>query len=89
MAVERVSGGSSVIDVLDRILDKGVVMDVWARIALAGTDLTGTGARVALAPADGDGHVAAERTAVRFVPPEGEQHRKPAEFSSRRARRRR
>lgn len=87
MAVERVSGGSSLIDVLDRILDKGVVMDVWARIALAGTDPTGAGARVALAPADGDGRVAA-RTAVRF-PPEGEQQRKPAEFSSRRARRRR
>ena len=27
MAVERVSGGSSLIDVLDRVLDKGIVID--------------------------------------------------------------
>jgi len=26
MAVERVSGGSSLIDVLDRVLDKGVLL---------------------------------------------------------------
>jgi gas vesicle structural protein len=27
------------VDLLDRILDKGIVIDVWARINLAGVDL--------------------------------------------------
>jgi len=26
------------VDLLDRILDKGIVIDVWARVALAGID---------------------------------------------------
>src|SRR5436305_1376956 len=39
MAVERVSGGSSLIDVLDRVLDKGIVIDAWVRISLVGIDL--------------------------------------------------
>ena len=29
----------SVIDVLDRVLDKGIVIDYWARISLVGLDL--------------------------------------------------
>jgi hypothetical protein len=29
----------SVIDVLDRVLDKGIVIDYWARISLLGIDL--------------------------------------------------
>ena len=40
MAVlERGPGGSSLIDVLDRVLDKGIVIDGWARMSLAGIDL--------------------------------------------------
>ena len=27
------------VDLLDRILDKGIVVEVWARVALAGVDL--------------------------------------------------
>jgi gas vesicle structural protein len=27
------------VDLLDRILDKGIVIDVWARVILAGIDL--------------------------------------------------
>ena len=27
------------VDLLDRILDKGIVIDVWARVVLAGLDL--------------------------------------------------
>jgi len=34
--VELYPPGTSLIDILDRILDKGVVMDAWARIAYAG-----------------------------------------------------
>jgi hypothetical protein len=40
MAVERVPGGSSLIEVLDRILDKSIVLDAWVRISLMGIDLT-------------------------------------------------
>ena len=39
MAIERAPGGSSLIDVLDRILDKGIVIDAWVRISLVGIDL--------------------------------------------------
>ena len=36
MAVERAAGGSSLIDVLDRVLDKGIVIDAWVRVSLVG-----------------------------------------------------
>jgi hypothetical protein len=39
MAVERLPVGSSLIDVLDRVLDKGIVIDAWVRISLVGIDL--------------------------------------------------
>ena len=39
MPVERSSGGSSLIDVLDRVLDKGIVIDAWVRVSLVGIDL--------------------------------------------------
>jgi hypothetical protein len=49
MTVERVSGGSSLIDVLDRVLDKGIVIDPWVRISMVGIDLLTAGARVEVA----------------------------------------
>jgi gas vesicle structural protein len=52
MAVERVSGGSSLIDVLDRVLDKGIVIDAWARISLVGIDLITAEARIVVASID-------------------------------------
>ncbi|MBO0911403.1 MAG: gas vesicle protein [Acidobacteria bacterium] len=52
MAVERVSGGSSVIDVLDRVLDKGIVIDAWTRISLVGIDLMTVDARAVVAAND-------------------------------------
>jgi gas vesicle structural protein len=52
MAVERVSGGSSLIDVLDRILDKGIVIDAWVRISLVGIDLITVEARIVVASID-------------------------------------
>src|SRR5882672_5606903 len=39
MAIERVATGSSLIDVLDRVLDKGIVIDAWVRVSLVGIDL--------------------------------------------------
>ena len=52
MAVERVLGGSSLIDVLDRVLDKGIVIDAWVRISLVGIDLITVEARVVVASID-------------------------------------
>src|SRR6266704_517515 len=52
MAVERVSGGSSLIDVLDRVLDKGIVIDAWVRISLVGLDLITVEARIVVASID-------------------------------------
>src|SRR5204862_4942814 len=52
MAVERISGGSSLIDVLDRVLDKGIVIDAWVRISLVGIDVITVEARVVVASID-------------------------------------
>jgi hypothetical protein len=52
MAVERLSGGSSLIDVLDRVLDKGIVIDAWVRISLVGIDLITVEARIVVASID-------------------------------------
>jgi hypothetical protein len=52
MAVDRVPGGTSLIDVLDRVLDKGIVVDAWVRISLVGIDLITVEARVVVASID-------------------------------------
>ena len=52
MPVERSAGGSSLIDVLDRILDKGIVIDAWVRVSLVGIDLITVEARVVVASID-------------------------------------
>ena len=52
MAVERSPGGTSLIDVLDRVLDKGIVIDAWVRISLVGIDLITVEARVVVASID-------------------------------------
>ena len=52
MAVERSSGGTSLIDVLDRVLDKGIVIDAWVRVSLVGIDLLTVEARVVVASID-------------------------------------
>jgi hypothetical protein len=40
----------SMVDVIDRVLDKGIVIDYWARVSLLGVDiLTGIDARVVVA----------------------------------------
>ena len=52
MAVERASGGTSLIDVLDRVLDKGIVIDAWVRVSLVGIDLITVEARIVVASID-------------------------------------
>jgi hypothetical protein len=36
-------------DILDRILDKGIVMDAWSRVSLAGLELVTIESRVVVA----------------------------------------
>ena len=50
MAVERSPSGSSLIDVLDRVLDKGIVIDAWVRVSLVGIDLVTIEARISSRP---------------------------------------
>jgi len=52
MPVERTQGGTSLIDVLDRVLDKGIVIDAWVRVSLIGIDLITVEARVVVASID-------------------------------------
>jgi gas vesicle structural protein len=53
MPVERAApSGTSLIDVLDRVLDKGIVIDAWVRVSLVGIDLITVEARVVVASID-------------------------------------
>lgn len=52
MAVERAAGATSLIDALDRILDKGIVLDAWVRPSLVGIDLIAVEARVIVVSAE-------------------------------------
>ncbi|HZF06792.1 MAG TPA: gas vesicle protein GvpJ [Patescibacteria group bacterium] len=49
MSVDREPGGTSFIDVLDRVLDKGIVIDAWVGVSLAGIELVTVEARVVVA----------------------------------------
>jgi len=49
MAVEKAIGSSSLVEVIDRILDKGIVVDAWVRISLVGIELLAIEARVVVA----------------------------------------
>ncbi|MDP3722514.1 MAG: gas vesicle structural protein GvpA [Candidatus Omnitrophota bacterium] len=49
MAVEKAIGSSSLVDVVDRILDKGIVIDAWVRVSLVGIELLAIEARVVVA----------------------------------------
>ena len=52
MAVERSPSGSSLIAVLDRVLDKGIVSDAWVRVSRVGIDLVTVDARIVVASID-------------------------------------
>jgi hypothetical protein len=52
VAVERAAATASLIDVLDRVLDKGIVIDAWVRVSLVGIDLITVEARVTVASID-------------------------------------
>ena len=49
MAMEKAMASSSLAEVVDRILDKGVVVDAWVRVSLVGIELLAVEARVVVA----------------------------------------
>jgi gas vesicle structural protein len=65
--VERAPGGTSLIDVLDRVLDKGIVIDAWVRVSLVGIDLLTDEARIVVASIDTYPRYAESTTTERTV----------------------
>ena len=49
MPLQRVTTSDSILDVLDHILDKGIVIDAWVRVSLVGIDLLTVEARIVVA----------------------------------------
>jgi gas vesicle structural protein len=47
--VQKSTDSSSLAEVVDRILDKGIVIDVWAKVSLVGIELLSVEARVVIA----------------------------------------
>lgn len=81
MSIQRTSPTLSTADVLDRVLDKGLVIDAEIRIAVAGIELVTVNAHVKIASfATWDRHVAMqERRRIRSdepaLPPSSGNHR--------------
>ena len=49
MPVEKSMGSSSIVEVLERVLDKGIVIDAWVRLSLIGIEILTIEARVVVA----------------------------------------
>lgn len=47
--IQKGVDSSSLAEVIDRILDKGVVIDIWARVSLVGIELLAIDARIVIA----------------------------------------
>jgi hypothetical protein len=52
MPVEKAIASSSLVEVIDRILDKGIVIDAWVRISAVGIEVLAIEARVVIASVD-------------------------------------
>jgi len=49
MAVQTAMASSGLAEVLDRILDKGIVIDAWVRVSLLGLEVLTIEARIVIA----------------------------------------
>jgi hypothetical protein len=65
--VSQSPDNSSLAEVLDRILDKGIVVDTWARISLVGIEILAIEARVVVASVDTFLHYAEEITKIEKI----------------------
>ncbi|MCA1054991.1 gas vesicle structural protein GvpA [Rossellomorea aquimaris] len=52
MAIQKSTDSSSLAEVIDRILDKGIVIDAFARVSLVGIEILTVEARVVIASVD-------------------------------------
>ena len=52
MPVEKSMASSSLVEVLERVLDKGIVIDAWVRLSLIGIEILTIEARVVVASVD-------------------------------------
>jgi hypothetical protein len=52
MPLDRPANSASVIDVLDHVLDKGIVIDAWVLVSLVGIDLITVEARIVVSSID-------------------------------------
>ena len=71
--VSQSPDSSSLAEVLDRILDKGIVVDVWARVSLVGIEILAIEARVVVASVDTFLHYAEEITKIEIAAKEESQ----------------
>jgi len=62
--VSQTPDSSSLAEVLDRVLDKGIVIDLWLRASLVGIEILTVEARVVVASVDTFLHYAEEITKV-------------------------
>lgn len=49
MAVQTATSGQGLAEVIDRILDKGLVLDAWVRVSLLGLEILTVEARIVVA----------------------------------------
>ena len=47
--MKKSTDSASLVEVIDRILDKGIVIDIWARVNLVGIELLSIEARIVIA----------------------------------------
>jgi len=52
MAVQKTMASASLSEIVDRILDKGVVVDAWVRASLVGIEILAIEARVVVSGVD-------------------------------------
>jgi len=60
----RTPDSTGLAEVLDRVLDKGIVIDVWARVNLVGIEILTVEARIVVACVDTFLHYAEEITKI-------------------------
>ncbi|SHN23330.1 gas vesicle protein GvpJ [Gracilibacillus kekensis] len=52
MSIQKTTDSSSLAEVIDRILDKGIVIDAYARVSLVGIEVLTVDARIVIASVD-------------------------------------
>lgn len=70
--VQQTPGTASLAEVLDRILDKGIVIDIWARVSVVGIEILTVEARVVAASVDTFIHYAEEIAKIEQASQSGE-----------------